>query len=50
MLQNLRTAAAHVPAGGFDAVANSPDDDRTFQQADIARWREVVRSANIRAE
>jgi tripartite-type tricarboxylate transporter receptor subunit TctC len=35
---------------GFDVVANSPDDYRTFQQAEIARWREVVRSANIRAE
>ncbi len=35
---------------GFDVVANSPDDYRTFQQAEIARWREVVRAANIRAE
>ncbi|MGX9962309.1 Bug family tripartite tricarboxylate transporter substrate binding protein [Roseomonas sp. F4] len=35
---------------GFDVVASSPDDYRTFQQAEIARWREVVRSANIRAE
>ncbi|MDO9502928.1 tripartite tricarboxylate transporter substrate binding protein [Falsiroseomonas sp.] len=35
---------------GFDVVANSPDDYRSFQQAEIARWREVVRSANIRAE
>ncbi len=35
---------------GFDVVANSPDDYRTFQEAEITRWREVVRSANIRAE
>ncbi|MGG5888085.1 Bug family tripartite tricarboxylate transporter substrate binding protein [Falsiroseomonas sp. HC035] len=35
---------------GFDVVASSPEEYRTFQQAEIARWREVVRSANIRAE
>jgi tripartite-type tricarboxylate transporter receptor subunit TctC len=35
---------------GFDVVANSPDEYRAFQQAEIARWREVVRTANIRAE
>jgi tripartite-type tricarboxylate transporter receptor subunit TctC len=35
---------------GFDVVANSPEEYRSFQQAEIARWREVVRSANIRAE
>jgi tripartite-type tricarboxylate transporter receptor subunit TctC len=35
---------------GFDVVANSPDDYRSFQEAEIARWREVVRAANIRAE
>ncbi len=35
---------------GFDVVANSPDDYRRFQEAEVARWREVVRAANIRAE
>ena len=35
---------------GFDIVANSPDDYRSFQQAEIDRWRQVVRVANIRAE
>ncbi|MGK7865769.1 Bug family tripartite tricarboxylate transporter substrate binding protein [Falsiroseomonas sp. E2-1-a20] len=35
---------------GFEVVANSPEEYRAFQQAESARWREVVRSANIRAE
>ncbi len=35
---------------GFDVVANTPDEYRSFQEAEIARWREVVRTANIRAE
>jgi tripartite-type tricarboxylate transporter receptor subunit TctC len=35
---------------GFDVVASSPDEYRSFQQEEIARWREVVRSANIKAE
>jgi tripartite-type tricarboxylate transporter receptor subunit TctC len=35
---------------GLDVVGNSPQEYRRFQEAEIARWREVVRSANIRAE
>jgi tripartite-type tricarboxylate transporter receptor subunit TctC len=35
---------------GFDVVANSPDEYRSFQVAEIARWRQVVQAANIRAE
>jgi tripartite-type tricarboxylate transporter receptor subunit TctC len=35
---------------GFDVVGNSPAEYRAFQEAEIARWREVVRTANIRAE
>jgi tripartite-type tricarboxylate transporter receptor subunit TctC len=35
---------------GFDVVANSPEEYRAFQEAEIGRWREVVRTANIRAE
>jgi len=35
---------------GFDVVANSPDEYRRFQQAEIDRWRQVVQTANIRAE
>lgn len=35
---------------GLDVVANSPAEYSAFQQAEIARWREVVRVANIRAE
>jgi tripartite-type tricarboxylate transporter receptor subunit TctC len=35
---------------GFDVIGNSPQEYRSFQEAEIARWREVVRSANIRAE
>lgn len=35
---------------GFDVVGNSPAEYRSFQQAEIERWRQVVRVANIRAE
>jgi tripartite-type tricarboxylate transporter receptor subunit TctC len=35
---------------GFDVVGNSPEEYRAFQVAEIARWRQVVASANIRAE
>jgi tripartite-type tricarboxylate transporter receptor subunit TctC len=35
---------------GFDIVANSPEEYRRFQEAEIARWRGVVQAANIRAE
>ncbi|WP_137176891.1 tripartite tricarboxylate transporter substrate binding protein [Roseomonas sp. AR75] len=35
---------------GFDVIGNSPAEYRAFQEAEIARWREVVRAANIRAE
>ncbi|MCS6891442.1 MAG: tripartite tricarboxylate transporter substrate-binding protein [Rhodovarius sp.] len=32
---------------GLDVVASSPAEYSAFQQAEIARWREVVRLANI---
>jgi tripartite-type tricarboxylate transporter receptor subunit TctC len=35
---------------GFDVVANSPAEYRSFQEAELARWRGVVQAANIRAE
>ncbi len=35
---------------GFDVVASSAADYRRFQVAELARWREVVRAAEIRAE
>jgi tripartite-type tricarboxylate transporter receptor subunit TctC len=35
---------------GFDVVANSPEEYRRFQEAEIARWRQVVQTANIRPE
>ena len=35
---------------GFDVVANTPDEYRAFQLAELARWRQVVQAANIRAE
>jgi tripartite-type tricarboxylate transporter receptor subunit TctC len=35
---------------GLDVVANTPDEYRSFQVAELARWRQVVSSANIRAE
>ena len=35
---------------GFDVVGNTPDEYRSFQLAEIERWRRVVQTANIRAE
>jgi tripartite-type tricarboxylate transporter receptor subunit TctC len=35
---------------GFDVVGNTPAEYRRFQEAEIARWRQVVQAANIRAE
>jgi tripartite-type tricarboxylate transporter receptor subunit TctC len=35
---------------GFTIVANSPEEYAAFQRAEIARWTEVVRAANIRPE
>jgi tripartite-type tricarboxylate transporter receptor subunit TctC len=35
---------------GLDVVANSPAEYRAFQEAEIARWRQVVQVAGIRAE
>jgi tripartite-type tricarboxylate transporter receptor subunit TctC len=35
---------------GFDVVGNTPEQYRSFQVAEIERWRQVVRAANIRAE
>jgi tripartite-type tricarboxylate transporter receptor subunit TctC len=35
---------------GFDVVASSAAEFRRFQESEVARWREVVRAANIRAE
>jgi tripartite-type tricarboxylate transporter receptor subunit TctC len=35
---------------GLDVVANSPEEYRRFQTEELARWRQVVASANIRPE
>jgi tripartite-type tricarboxylate transporter receptor subunit TctC len=35
---------------GFDVVADTPEEYRRFQEAEIARWRQVVQAANIRPE
>jgi hypothetical protein len=35
---------------GFDVVGNTPDEYRSFQLAELSRWRQVVQTANIRAE
>ncbi|MBB5692491.1 Bug family tripartite tricarboxylate transporter substrate binding protein [Muricoccus pecuniae] len=49
----LRDALLHaevrprLEAIGFDVVPTTPDDFRRFQEAEIARWREVVRGAKI---
>jgi tripartite-type tricarboxylate transporter receptor subunit TctC len=51
----LREALLHpevkprLEAIGFDVVPTTPDDYRRFNEAEIARWREVVRAANITA-
>jgi tripartite-type tricarboxylate transporter receptor subunit TctC len=42
--------AQRLGAIGLDVVANSPEEYRRFQEAEIARWRGVVQTANIRAE
>ena len=41
---------ARLEGIGLDVVANSPEEYRRFQEAEIARWRGVVQSAGIRAE
>jgi tripartite-type tricarboxylate transporter receptor subunit TctC len=48
-LRNPETVQ-RLGAIGLDVVGNSPAEYRAFQEAEIARWREVVRTANIRAE
>jgi len=35
---------------GFDVVANSPEEFAAFQEAEIARWRQVVQAGNIKPE
>jgi tripartite-type tricarboxylate transporter receptor subunit TctC len=35
---------------GFEVVASKPDDFATFQAAEIARWKRVVETGNIRPE
>lgn len=42
--------AQRLNAIGFDVVGNSPEEYRRFQEAEIARWRQVVQAANIRAD
>lgn len=41
---------ARLAGIGLDVVANSPEEYRRFQEAEIARWRGVVQSAGIRPE
>ncbi|WP_237215000.1 Bug family tripartite tricarboxylate transporter substrate binding protein [Falsiroseomonas oryziterrae] len=52
VVEALRNAenVQRLNAIGFDVVANAPDEYRRFQEAEIARWRQVVQTANIRAE
>ncbi len=35
---------------GLSVVANRPEEYAAFHRAEVARWTEVVRSGNIRAE
>lgn len=52
----LREALTHAESRqrleqiGLSVVANSPEEYSAFQRAEIARWTEVVRAANIRPE
>jgi tripartite-type tricarboxylate transporter receptor subunit TctC len=39
-----------MEANGFTVVASSPAEFAAFQQREIARWTDVVRKGNIRAE
>src|SRR5690554_1931019 len=35
---------------GFEVVANTPDEFSKFQQQEVARWKEVIQSANIQID
>jgi len=35
---------------GFEVVANTPDEFSKFQQQEVARWKEVIQSANIQVD
>ncbi len=51
-IESLRhpDSVARLTGIGFDVVASSAAEYRRFQVAELARWREVVRAAEIRAE
>lgn len=35
---------------GFEVVANTPDEFAAFQQQEVARWKEVIQTANIQLD
>lgn len=35
---------------GFEVVANTPEEFAQFQQEEVARWKEVIQSANIQVD
>jgi tripartite-type tricarboxylate transporter receptor subunit TctC len=35
---------------GFEVVANTPDEFAAFQRQEVARWKEVIQSANIQID
>ena len=39
-----------LEASGFVAVANTPDEFRTFVRAEIRRYEQIVREANVKVE
>ena len=51
-IESLRhpESTQRLTAIGFDVVASSAAEYRRFQVAELARWREVVRAAEIKAE
>ena len=52
MIAALKTPAVTERLGqiGLMVVANTPEEYSAFQQAEIARWRQVIATANIRPE
>lgn len=49
-IARLPEVAARLKAIGVDAVGTSSDEFTAIMQSDLARWGEVVKSANIKIE
>jgi tripartite-type tricarboxylate transporter receptor subunit TctC len=49
-IARLPDVAARLKAIGVDAVGTSTDEFTNILKSDIARWGDVVKSANIKIE